>query len=156
MTTNKFEDTYSSVKVAKDHTKDLPIVCELLRGAPAPMTCKEIGVAMFGDAYVKDGDYWHDSYSRQLTAHLTQMLRHLMRGGFIDRKEIDGEPVEIETQEYIRRDDDGHPQYIRVHDDEGNEYQMPNPKYNPCYGTGGWVTVKKTVTPKIRVYTWVA
>lgn len=162
MTTNVYEDTYSSIETARNHTADLPQLVELLRNATAPMSCKEIGFAMFGDAYAYDGDPTsHDAWlqrinRRRLTSHLTQMLRHLVRGGFINREEINGEPVEVEQEEYRRIDDDGHPQYIRVHDDEGNEYMMPNPKYNPCYGTGNWVTVKKTIVPKIRVYTWVA
>ena len=162
MKTNAYENTYVSVNNAKKETADLPRLVELLRNATAPMSCKEIGFAMFGDAYAYHGnptsnDAWIQRINRQrLTAHLSQMLRHLVRGRFIRRDEIDGEPVEVEREEYRRIDDYGNPQYIRVHDDEGNEYQMPNPKYNPCYYKGDWVKVKKTIVPKVRVYTWVA
>ena len=159
---NDYENTYSSVKTACENVKDLPALIELLRGAPAPMSCKEIGFAMFGDAYAYDGDptsndAWLQRINRRrLTSHLSQMLRHLVRGGFIRWDEINGEPIEVEQEEYRRIDDYGQPQYIRVHDDEGNEYQMLNPKYNPCYYKGDWIKVKKTIVPKIKVYTWVA
>lgn len=153
---NDYENTYSSVKTACKNVEDLPALIAVMRETRKPMTCREIGISLFGDDYVKNGDYWHDSYSRQLTAHLSQMLRHLVRGGFIRWDKIDGEPVEVERPTYIRKDDCGNPQYICVHDDEGNEYQMPNPKYNPCYYSGEWVTVKETIVPKIKVYLWVA
>jgi len=156
MITNVYEDTYSSIETAKNHTADLVPLADLLMKADHPMTCKEIGFAMFGDAYEYTDDFSHNIRRKCLTSHITQMLRHLVRGGFIRREEIDGEPIEVEQEEYQRIDDYGQPQYIRVHDDEGNEYQMQNPKYNPCYGAGKWVKVKKTIIPKIRVYTWVA
>ena len=154
---NDYENTYVSVKTACENVKDLPALIALMRETRKPMTCREIGVALFGDDYVRNGDYWHDSYSRQLTAHLAQMLRHFARGGFVRTEKIDGEPVEVESQEYICEDGEGNTAEIRVWDKDGNEYMMPNPKYNPYRGGAGrWVKVKKTITPKIKVYTWVA
>ena len=156
MIVNAYEETYSSVMVASEHTADLVPLANLLMRADHPMTCKEIGVALFGDAYVKNGDYWHDIQSRKLTAHLSQMLRHFVRGDFIRGDKIDGEPVEVEDQEYICEDGEGNTAKIRVWDKDGNEYMMPNPKYNPRRGeVGRWVKVKKTIVPKIKVYTWV-
>lgn len=162
MTTNKFEDTYSSVNVAKDHIKDLPIICELLRNAPAPMSCKEIGFAMFGDAYTyNDNPASHDEWVQRqrrhcLTAHLTQMLRHLVRGGFAVAIEVEDAPIEIEVEEYVRRDGDGNTGYIKVWDKDGHEYEIPNPRYNPRFSTAKWEKVKKTITPHHKAYQWVA
>ena len=157
MIVNAYEETYSSVLVASKHTTDLVPLANLLMKADHSMTCREIGVALFGDDYIKNGDYWHDSYSRQLTAHLAQMLRHFARGGFVRAEEIDGEPVEVESEEYIREDSEGNTAEIHVWDKDGNEYMMPNPKYNPYRGGAGhWAKVKKTIVPKIKVYTWAA
>ena len=165
MTTTAYENTYVSVNNAKQNTADLPQLVELLRSATAPMSCKEIGFAMFGNAYAYNGDpdsheAWLQRINRKrLTSHLSQMLRHLRKGGFVRTDEIDGEPIEVEREEYRRIDDEGNPQFIRVHDDEGNEYQMPNPKYDvwrACRTHGEWVKVKETITPKIKVYIWAA
>ena len=158
MIINAYEETYSSVIVATEHTEGLVPLANLLMRADHPMTCKEIGVAMYGDKYTKNGDYWHDCNSRRLTAHLSQMLRHFVRGGFVRLDRVDGEPIEVEHEEFRRFDDEGNPQFIRVRDDEGNEYQMPNPKYDVWRAGrigGKYVKVKKTITPKIKVYSWV-
>ena len=86
-----------------------------------------------------------------------QILRHLRKGGFIKIEERKGDPIEIEVAEYVNRDENGNPATIKVHDDEGNEYEIPNPKYRPSYWNNGrFEKVKKTVTPTIKTYLWVA
>lgn len=156
MITTKYEDTYFCVNNAKSITADLLTLANLLMQANRPMTCREIGIALFGTDYA---DYANSRKARGMTAHLSQMLRHFRKGGFIKVEEVKGEPIEIETEEYVRVEDKDNPRFIRVHDDEGNEYQMPNPKFDlwkAANGGGSWQMVKKIVTPTYKVYSWVA
>ena len=153
MITTKFEDTYSCVENAKDTVADLYALTDLLERSNRPKTCREIGLALFGTEYTDR----NSRRARGMTAHLSQMLKHLRRGGFIKVEEIKGEPIEVEREEYVRVDDADNPQFIRVHDDAGNEYQMPNPNYNPWRAAkagGSWQKVKKTVVPTYKVYSW--
>ena len=153
MITTKFEDTYTCVNNAKNITADLLTLADLLMQANRPMTCREIGIALFGTEYADR----NSRRARGMTAHLSQMLRHFRKGGFIKVEEVKGEPIEVEREEYVRVDDADNPQFIRVHDDAGNEYQMPNPNYNPwraAQAGGSWQMVKKIVTPTYKVYSW--
>ena len=152
MLTTKFEDTYTCVHTAKVHTDKLAEVVDFLRAQTAPLTCREIGIAIFGNDYIQ-------SYrKRSLSCRMGQILKHLRKGGFVKVEEVKGEPIEVEHEEYVRNaDSNGNLPYIKVHDDEGNTYDMPNPKFDRyCYNGGQWVTVKKTITPKVKVYQWVA
>jgi hypothetical protein len=151
MITTKFEDLYSCVLTAKADTEKLAAVVDFLSKQTEPLTCKEIGVAIFGEVYA-------NSYkSRSYSAQMGQILKHLRQGGFIAVEERIGEPMTIEVMDWIAQDSAGVPLTITVHDDEGNTYQMPNPKANQrdCRH-GYWGPVKKTVIPKTKVYKWVA
>lgn len=152
MITTKFEDTYTCVDTAKARTEKLAAVVDFLRAQTAPLTCREIGMAIFGN------DYIQGYHKRSLSCRMGQMLKHLRRGGFVKVEEVKGEPIEVEHEEYVRNaDNEGNPPYIKVHDDEGNTYDFPNPKFDRTKFYGGvWVTVKKTVIPKVKVYQWVA
>ena len=144
MITTKYEDTYISVKKARDDTADLERVIQILSKASEPMTCHDIGFTFWGVGYLDN---------RRRSAHLGQILKHLRQGGFIHVDEIDGEPVEVEREEYRRNEDkNGNPRYIKVHDDAGNEYEIPNPKYR---GYSGWIRYKETIIPRIKVYSLV-
>lgn len=149
MKTNCFEDTYVSVNKARKDVEKLDDVILALEDADGPLTCREIGLAVFGN------DYIQGYHKRSLSCRMGQMLKHLRRGGFIRVEEVNGEPVEVEYDEYQRDvDDEGNPYYIIVHDDEGNKYQMHNPKWRG-YSGGRWVKIKKTVIPRIKVYSLV-
>ena len=152
MITTKFEDTYSCVDTAKAYTEKLAEVVGFLREQTAPLTCREIGIAIFGNDYIQG--YRKSSLSNRMS----QILKHLRKGGFVKVEEVKGEPIEVEHEEYVRNaDSEGNPPYIKVHDDEGNTYDMPNPKFNRmCYNGGTWQMVKKLVTPTYKVYSWVA
>lgn len=151
MKVTEYEKTYTSVKDALNATQHLATVVEFLRQQNAPVTCKEIGRAVFGGAYD------HSFLSKSYSAQMGQILRHLRKGGFIKIEERKGDPIEIEVAEYVNRDENGNPATIKVHDDEGNEYEIPNPKYRPSYWNNGrFEKVKKTVTPTIKTYLWVA
>lgn len=153
MKVSKYEKTYVSVTNAVNDTEHLEAVVEFLRKQTNPVTCAEIGRAVFKDAY--------NSYymGKSCQGQMGQMLRHLRRGGFIKMEERKGDPIEIEVEEYIYdNDDSGEPPMITVHDDKGREYRIQNPNYNGRWtrGHGHWGKVKKTVTPTIKTYLWVA
>ena len=150
MKVTDYEKTYVSVKSAVNDTEHLDAVVKFLRKQSEPVTCAAIGKAVFGDQY-------HSYYmGKSCQGRMGQMLRHLRQGGFIKMEERKGDPIEIEIEDYIRDEDtSGEPPRITVYDKQGREYDIPNPRYVPC-GHGHWGTVKKTVTPTIKTYIWVA
>lgn len=151
MNANAYERTYVVVEHASNAVKHLDEVVSILKAAKQPMTCKEIGIALFGEREYLDS--WR---SRSHSAHLGQILSHLVEGKFVNSIKIDGAPVRIETWEYICKDSYGNPRRITVHDDEGNTYEIDNPKYDPRSGCGHQERVRKTIIPKIKTYKWIA
>lgn len=145
MITTKYENTYVSVQKARWDVVDLESVMEILSKASEPMTCRDIGFAIWGVGYL-------DNHRR--AAHMGQMLKHLRQGGFIRVEEVNGEPIEVKYEKYSSVDEEGNTRYITVHDDAGNKYQMPNPNYSG-YSHGCWTKVKKIITPVIKVYSLV-
>lgn len=153
MKVTEYEKTYASVSNAVNDVRHVEAVVEFLRKQTAPVTCAEIGNAVFG------GVYSHSYMSKSYAAQMGQVLRHLRKGGFIKVEERKGDPIEIEVEEYIYdNDDNGEPPMITVHDDKGREYRIQNPNYSGHWtrGHGHWGKVKKTVTPTIKTYLWVA
>ena len=153
MKVTEYEKTYASVSNAVNDVCHVEAVVEFLRKQTAPVTCAEIGNAVFGGVYSRS--YMSKSYAAQMG----QVLRHLHKGGFIKVEERKGDPIEIEVEGYIYdNDDNGEPPMITVHDDKGREYRIQNPNYNNrwTHGHGHWGKVKKTVTPTIKTYLWVA
>ena len=148
ITANDYERTYVCVKNSLNATRQLDRVVEFLQSIPRPVTCREIGLFVWGDAYRDIRTM--NSYSAQLG----QMLRHLRQGGFIKIGEIDGAPVEVSSWEWVDAPD-APPSKIKVHDDEGNEYWIANPKYDYRRHGGSYKEVKKTIIPKIKTYLWV-
>ena len=146
MITTNYENTYVSVQKARWDVIDLDLVMEVLSKASAPMSCRDIGLKIWGPAYLNN---------RRRAAHMGQMLRHLLQGSFIRWDEVKGDPIEVEYEKYIREDDKGNPPFIKVHDDEGNEYIIHNPKFNGYAAEGRLVKVKKTVIPTTKVYSLV-
>lgn len=148
MTANIYEKTYVSVKNAVHDTQHLDAVVEFLRKQSEPVTCTAIGEAVFGDQY-------HSYYmGKSCQGRMGQMLRHLRQGGFIKVDLIDGAPVEVSSWEWV--DAVGAPpSKIKVHDEDGNEYLIANPKYDyRCHG-GNYEEVKKTIIPKVKTYLWI-
>lgn len=143
MITTNYENTYVSVNNARKDTADLDEVIKVLSKASAPMSCHDVGFAIWGVDYLDN---------RRRAAHMGQMLKHLREGGFLKVEEVKGEPIEVEYLKFVRRDKGGNPSHIRVHDDEGNVYEIRNPKYNGWCETGKWENIKKTVIPRIKVY----
>ena len=149
MNANLYEKTYVSVKNAVHDTEYLDRLVNILRSNREPMTCADLGGRVFGDQY-------HSYYmGKSCQGRMGQMLRHLRQGGFIKVDLIDGAPVEVSSWEWV--DAVGAPpSKIKVHDEDGNEYLIANPKYDyRCHG-GNYEEVKKTIIPKVKVYLWVA
>jgi len=148
MIANIYEKTYVSVKNGLADTEYLDRLVRIMYENREPMTCADLGHRVFGDRYGSKG------VARSLSCRMGQMLKHLRQGGFIKIDEIDGAPVEITTWNWV--DPVGAPpKEIRVHDDDGNEYMIPNPKYDYSKYNGSFEPVKQTVIPKIKVYYWV-
>jgi hypothetical protein len=92
----------------------------------------------------------------RLTARISQVLRHMVREGFVKFTETKSEPYTYETEEWVTLDDNNEPDTIVVWDAKGNQYDMPNPKYNTlCKHHGEYRKVQKTATKTIRLYYWV-
>jgi len=150
MNVTKYEKTYASVSKAINDVCHLETVVEFLRQQTKPVTCAEVGNAVFGEEYSR-------SYrSRSYSAQMGQVLRHLREGGFVKVEKRNCDPIEIEVEECVYRDENGNLATIKVHDDEGNEYEIPNPKYHHSYRNKHWEKVKKTVIPTVNTYIWVA
>ena len=141
MNTTKYEDLYVSVQTAKGDTKHIDEVVAFLQKQHEPVTCRAIGIALF-----------KDEYGRQEASVIAQVLRHLKKGGFVTVGEIKGIPIEVKYDEYGCWDANGNSETIRVHDDNGNEYRIPNPHYHG--GRYGWRERTKTITPTYSTYQW--
>lgn len=166
MITSKYEDLYVSTRNAKIATNYVNKVVELLSNSTLPIMPKEIGVYLFGTDYLKPVETiapnYHHNYTKACQrATISQIMRHLHKAGLVKREYLDGEPIEIENTEWVP---DGEPynvpRYINVHDDEGNTYQMENPKWDwvkaaNARDNGHFERVKKTITPKIKAWVWV-
>jgi len=148
ITVNDYEKTYCCVSDSLNATRHLDEVVEFLQSIARPVTCKEIGTFVWGNAY-------KDATAKKIySAHLGQMLRHLYKGGFVKVDYIDGTPVETLSYEYVEPQN-APPRKLRVYDDEGNEYIIDNPKWDCKKHRGHFEDVKKTIIPKIKVYYWV-
>lgn len=148
ITANDYEKIYVCVKNSLNATRHIDKVVEFLQSIARPVTCQEIGLYVWGNAY-KD-----IRVKGSHSAHLGQMLKHLRQGGFIKVDYIDGAPVEVVSYEYVESQNVP-PRKIHVHDDEGNEYIIDNPKWDWRKHRGHFEDVKKTIIPKIKVYYWV-
>lgn len=139
MTTNKYERTYVCVQNAQNCVKNLTAVVEFLEKQIAPVTCKQIGEAVFGKEE-------YDNYTSFYSVKMGKMLHNLRKGGFISVEEVVSDtPIEVECCGYYNS-----VPTIKVHDDHGNTYDMPNPNSRDRWG---WH--KKTITPKTKYYKWV-
>lgn len=165
MVTSKYENLYVSARNAKDATKYVDKVVELLSHSTLPIMPKEIGVYLFGDEYLQPVEtpvphYRHNYTKGSQRATISQIMRHLHKAGLVKREYLDGEPIEIEDTEWVPDQPYTVPKYINVHDDEGNTYQMENPKWDwvkarNARDYGHFARVKKTITPKIKAWLWV-
>ena len=146
METNKYENTYVSVYKAKCNVDKLCSVVEFLKNMDRPATCAEIGKFVFG------GQYQHSYLSASYRTRMGQMLKHLKEGGFVKCEEVpDGEPITVECWGRLP-ENYGVPE-IRVTDDYGNVYYIPNPNYKNNAPT--WGNYTKTIQPTKKLWSWV-
>lgn len=165
MEVSKFEQTYVCVKVAMNATKYVDKVVNFLRNASAPMSCKEIGTALFGDAYkqfpkkeVYEGykciDYdkrSHNEKAQGLASSLGHVMSNLMRENLVKLTKEKGEPFTIEIEDYVNVvDDEICESTIEVWDAKGNKYEITNPNYRR--GHLEKRKVPTTITPTIKKY----
>ena len=164
MITSKYEDLYVSVRNAKVDTTYVNKAVEFLSGSTLPVMPKEIGVYLFGDDYLKPvetSDPYHYRYRKaSQRATISQIMRHLHKAGLVKREYLDGDPIEVESDEWVPDESYTVPRYINVHDDDGNTYQIENPKWDwvkamSARDNGHYAQVKKTITPKIKAWIWV-
>ena len=168
MEVSKYEQTYKCVKMAMDATKYVDKVVNFLRNASAPVSCKEIGTALFGDAYkqfpkkeVYEGykciDYDkrnHNEKAQGLASSLGHVMSNLMREGLIKLTKEKGEPLTIEIEDYVNvYEGEVCETSIEVWDAKGNKYEITNPNYR--YGHREWRKVPTTITPTIKKYSLV-
>jgi hypothetical protein len=168
MEVNKYEQTYKCVKVAMDTTKYVDRVVDFLRNAPAPVSCKELGTALFGDDYkqfpkkeVYDGYMCidhdkrrHNERAQSLASSLGHMMSNLMREGLVKLTKEKGEPVTIELEDYVTvYDGEVCKRSIEVWDAKGNKYEMVNPNFSR--GHGEWRKVPTIITPTVKKYSLV-
>lgn len=150
MEVTNYEKTYTSVAHAVKDTQYLEAVVEFLRKQSKPVTCATIGKAIFGDKYSTDRCY---------PSRMGQMLWHLRIGGFVKVEKHDGNPIEVEVWGWIPAEPKPckEPPRITVHDEKGREFTINNPYYFGDYPPlGHYGMAKKTITPIIRTYTWIA
>ena len=145
MITNKYEETYYCVWKGAAQAQHINEVVWFLRGQKEPVSCATVGRAVFGEKY-------NQSYATRTG----QMLKHLCDGGFVKYIDVKEEPIKIDTIEWITNPDkNGELPKLKVHDDNGNEYEIDNPKWRGSQWKGHWEKVKKTIVPTIRKYFWV-
>lgn len=144
---NKYESCFIDKKKLNRVTDKLAEIIDVLKNSNQPMRVKEIGEIVYGEKLY----YSSGIINTSLINHITHVLRILRRNGFVKREEIDGEPIKITHDVYISCNK----AYIKVHDDVGNTYNMPNPNYNPYKCNGEWREVTKTITPKVGLYSWI-
>jgi len=143
MKTTRYEDMFAAVCDAKCTTEKLDEVIEYLRANPRSSVA-DIRKALYSDGV----DYLKQSYA----SHIAGMLR-ILRGRHVvtvDTKQ--GEPIQIEVEEYGTIEEKGHPLQIKVTDAEGNNYMIDNPYYNTHRCHYGYRKIKKWVVPEIRIY----
>ena len=155
---SKYEETFTNVSdVERSAAKYVNQVVEILREAKDGITCKEIGIKLFGEHDYVDG--WH---ARRLSAELGHVLSNLAYGHFIKFEKVEtGEVVTREEEIWVKdevKDANNEPRTIRVHDDAGREYVIDNPRYNYAKMVrprGHYETVTKSIKVKVKVWHWI-
>jgi len=166
MKVNDYERGYVAVQKAMKVVENMEDVVNFLRTHPSKnFTVPEIGRAAIPNyrqkilrelngKILEDVDWHH----RGDAVHLGHILKTLLQCGCVKADHVDGDPIEIETNVYVEDTPAPNiPEFIEVHDNAGNTYQMRNPAYNgyqPITRNAHWEKRKQTIIPKIKVYSW--
>ena len=165
MQVSEFEKCCPAVNNAEIVADKMDALVELLKNAEKPMTCKEIGIALYGEDYLILPDcyenWMHNMIAREHIGHLGYLLSQLSGNGYIfvkvektnipvtDKK---GNIVTYRTQELKPSEEPTEPYMITVKDEQGRTYSIRNPHYVPRPAL--YETVTKVVFQKIKYYEW--
>jgi hypothetical protein len=143
MKTTRYEDMFAAIANAKVTTEKLDEVIEYLRANPRSSVA-DIRKAVYSDS----ADYLKQSNA----THIAAMLRTLRNYNIVTVDTKQGEPIQIEVEEYGPFEDEGYPLQIEVTDAKGNKYIIDNPYYKTRQFRYGYRKIKKWITPVIRIY----
>jgi hypothetical protein len=161
MNASKYELTYAIATSAINATSEIEKIVEILRKQDKPLTCKQLGELVYGDAYKRTkqtsdwDDYRLNAHARELTGRLNQALKHLASYGYIEVETIKSELRTWEEEELVWIDESNEPQRLEVWDAPGNKYLMDNPKYDRRNGHREWRKVIKSAYSKVNTYKWI-
>lgn len=165
METTVHEKLLYSVNIAIERADKMNEVVDYLREHPFEgVTNKDIGLAIYGEAYVQNPDLHKNSAwnrnARSLAAHLGALLGYLNKYGYVNRittktdepvVDSKGNLVMTEIIERVTLPDDKEPYHIKVHDEQGREFTVVNPFYN---NPTRYVRKKQVVYKKITRFFW--
>lgn len=157
-----YEKSYWCVETAERATRNVMAVVDFLKRQTKPVTCQEIGKALFGDEYKWTPDPYGRSGNRNFVylkhvSDLGHILSHLFDKGCIIRTKehtdevvigADGKPLTCEK--WIAGEPE--PRYIDVWDAKGKKYNIQNPKWR-FGGTGHYEEVP--IHKSVVTYSWV-
>lgn len=147
MKTNDYENRFVAVRKAYDAVEGLDAVIEFLRANPRS-SVKEIREALYSGA--------QDYMKQSIASHIASMLKTLRANKLVAVGTKQGEPIQIEIEEYVPSDENLPPFKIEVFDAQGNKYTIDNPYYKKHGYKYVEKKVKKWIIPEIRVYSLVA
>lgn len=153
---SEYEKTFTNVNdVQGSAAKYADQVADIIRNTKEGITCKEIGIKIFGERE-------YNEWIRSCASELGHVLSNLAYGHFIRFEEVEtGEVVTWEEEIWVRdevKDANNEPRTLRVHDDAGREYVIDNPRYNHAKRvrpSGHYETITKSVKPKVKVWHWI-
>ena len=153
---SKYEETFVNVNDVKGSAaKYADKVADIIRNAKDGITCKEIGIKIFGEREYYE---WEASHASELG----RVLSNLAYGHFIKFEKVEtGEVVTWQEETWVRdevKDTNNEPRTIRVHDDAGREYVIDNPRYDytkRVRPSGHYETITKSVNVKVKVWHWI-
>ena len=167
MTKIDYTDILVGAKKSQRTIEDCELMLIILAHAQKPMSAKELGVAILGDEYTQTGTQvvarWdgHDitrqgrsDKAMHWSSFIGRMMKILSKKGLVKVEMREEAPITIEVEDWVDSPD-APPEFLIVHDDEGNDYKMRNPKYDLRTSACRWETIQKTIIPKTRVYSWV-
>ena len=163
MTKLDYTDILVGAKKSQRTIDDCDLMLRVLANSPKPMSAKELGIAILGDEYTQKRILYPDSIgshsirtgkARHWSSFIGRMMGILSKKGLVKIEAREEAPITIEVEDWVDNPD-APPEFLIVHDDEGNEYKMRNPKYDWRTSGGRWEKVQKTIIPKTKVYSWV-
>ena len=143
MKTTRYEDMFVAVHDAKCTTEKLDEIIEYLRANPRSSVADIRKVVYSGAA---------DYMKRSNTSHIAAALRILRGHNVVTVDTKQGEPIQIEVEEYGPIEEKDHPLQIKVTDAEGNNYMIDNPYYKTHRCQYGYRKIKKWIVPEISIY----